>query len=76
LSSLDPIDRAWASALQRTGSFVARHPRGITSAVVIALAGFAATAFGIAPLAPDAADLPSRIVTERRPTPPTCRVAS
>ena len=61
---MDPIDRAWASALQRTGSFVARHPRGITSAVVIALAGFAATAFGIAPLAPDAADLPSRIVTE------------
>lgn len=32
--------------------------------MVIALAGFAATAFGIAPLAPDAADLPSRIVTE------------
>ncbi len=31
---------------------------------MIALAGFAATAFGIAPLAPDAADLPSRIVTE------------
>lgn len=32
--------------------------------MVLALAGFGATAFGIAPLAPDAADLPSRIVTE------------
>ena len=31
---------------------------------MLALAGFGATAFGIAPLAPDAADLPSRIVTE------------
>src|SRR5207237_5593376 len=39
-------------------------PRSMTSAVVVALAGFAATAFGIAPLAPDASDLPSRIVTE------------
>lgn len=32
--------------------------------MVLALAGFAAAAFGIAPLAPDAADMPSRIVTE------------
>ncbi|HEV7914111.1 MAG TPA: peptidoglycan DD-metalloendopeptidase family protein [Albitalea sp.] len=61
---MDPVDRAWANALQRTGRFVTRHPRQISAAVVIALAGFAATAFGIAPLAPDAADLPSRIVTE------------
>jgi murein DD-endopeptidase MepM/ murein hydrolase activator NlpD len=64
LSSLDPVDRAFASGLARTGRFVARHPRSVTSAVVIALAGFGITAFGIAPLAPDAADLPSRIVTE------------
>jgi murein DD-endopeptidase MepM/ murein hydrolase activator NlpD len=61
---LDPVDRAWAQALQRTGQFVTRHPRAITSTVLVALAGFAATAFGIAPRAPDAADLPSRIVTE------------
>ncbi|RQP26434.1 M23 family peptidase [Albitalea terrae] len=53
-----------ASALERTGKFVSRHPRSITTAVVLALAGFGVTAFGIAPLAPDAADLPSRIVTE------------
>ncbi|TMH13205.1 MAG: M23 family metallopeptidase [Betaproteobacteria bacterium] len=34
------------------------------SVVVMGLAGFGATAFGIAPMAPDAADLPRRIVTE------------
>jgi murein DD-endopeptidase MepM/ murein hydrolase activator NlpD len=64
LSSLDPVDRAVAAGLERTGRFVTGHPRGLTSAIVLALAGFGVTAFGIAPLAPDAADLPSRIVTE------------
>ncbi|HJV63960.1 MAG TPA: M23 family metallopeptidase [Albitalea sp.] len=53
-----------ADGLARTGRFVNRHPRSITTAIVVALAGFGVTAFGIAPLAPDAADLPSRIVTE------------
>lgn len=64
VSSLDPVDRAVVACLQAVGRFVARYPRGITTAIVVALAGFGATAFGIAPLAPDAADLPSRIVTE------------
>jgi murein DD-endopeptidase MepM/ murein hydrolase activator NlpD len=64
LSSFDSVDRAWAQAWQRTGQFVTRHPRSLTTAVMITLAGFAATAFGIAPMAPDAADLPRRIVTE------------
>ncbi len=31
---------------------------------MLALAGFGVTAFGIAPMAPDAADLPKRVVTE------------
>lgn len=31
---------------------------------MLALAGFGATAFGLAPMAPDAADLPKRLVTE------------
>jgi murein DD-endopeptidase MepM/ murein hydrolase activator NlpD len=61
---LDSLDRAAASAWQRTGQFVSRHPRSLTSAVMLALAGFGATAFGIAPMAPDAADLPRHIVTE------------
>lgn len=64
LSSLDPVHQSWAQAHHRTGRFFAHHSRSTTWAVVLGLAGFAATAFGIAPLAPDAADMPSRIVTE------------
>lgn len=41
-----------------------RHPRAATGSVVALLGGFAVTAFGIAPLAPDAADLPQHLVTE------------
>ena len=41
-----------------------RHPRRLTAGVVTLLSGFAVTAFGIAPLAPDAADLPRRLVQE------------
>lgn len=36
----------------------------MTAGLVIGLTGFAVTAFGIAPLAPDAAELPQRWVTE------------
>jgi len=40
------------------------HHRGIVAAVIVMLGGFAVTAFGIAPLAPDAALLPQRLITE------------
>lgn len=45
-------------------AFAARHPRALTTTVVGLLSGFAITAFGIAPLAPNAADLPQRTVAE------------
>jgi murein DD-endopeptidase MepM/ murein hydrolase activator NlpD len=61
---LDFVERALGLALQRTGRFVTRHPRSLTVAVVVTLAGCAATAFGIAPMSKDTPDLPSRIVTE------------
>ena len=48
----------------RARRFVAAHPRSLTTAVMLALAGFAATAFGIAPLVPDASNMPKRLVTE------------
>jgi murein DD-endopeptidase MepM/ murein hydrolase activator NlpD len=64
LNSLEVLDRTAVTALGRTVRFVASHPRGFTSAVVVALAGFAATAFGIAPMANDPADLPQRLVSE------------
>ncbi|MEQ1683223.1 MAG: peptidoglycan DD-metalloendopeptidase family protein [Burkholderiaceae bacterium] len=58
------IDRALASASAHTASFVRTHPRSLTAAVMVALAGFGAAAFGIAPMVPDASDLPKRLVTE------------
>jgi len=64
LKSLDSLDRAVAAALVRTSRIVSSHPRSLTAAVVIGLGGFAATAFGIAPMMPDASDLPKRWVTE------------
>ena len=51
-------------ATARTGRFVVAHPRKLSAAVMLALAGFGATAFGIAPMAPDASNLPKRLVTE------------
>lgn len=50
--------------LRRAQAAAHRHPRRLAAAVVGVLGGFAITAFGIAPLAPDAADLPQRVVTE------------
>ena len=38
------------------------HRRKITAAVLVLLGGSAVTAFGIAPLAPDAADLPRQVI--------------
>lgn len=52
---------AWTD---RAEHLAARHRRSIVGAVVVLLAGFGVTAFGIAPLAPDAALLPQRVVTE------------
>ena len=64
LISSDSIDRAMAAAVAHTGRLVSAHPRSLSAAVMLALAGFGVTAFGISPLAPDAADLPQRLVTE------------
>jgi len=50
-----------ASDLQ---AFAARHHRGLTAGAISVLAGFAAAAFAIAPLAPDASTLPQRWVQE------------
>lgn len=44
--------------------FSTRHRKRIVAAAVVAMAGFTVTAFGIAPLAPDAASLPVRTLTE------------
>lgn len=41
-----------------------RHPRRLPGGLLVALGGFAVAAFGIAPLAPDAAKLPQQLVSE------------
>lgn len=53
-----------SNALNAAQSFTTRNRRGIVAAAVALMAGFGVTAFGIAPLAPDAAELPQRLVTE------------
>ncbi|MDR7269073.1 murein DD-endopeptidase MepM/ murein hydrolase activator NlpD [Pelomonas saccharophila] len=57
------------ASLQRAEAFAAKHPRALTASVVGALSCFAVTAFGIAPLAPDAAQLPKRTLVEAIATP-------
>ena len=56
-----------SSRLARFNELARRHPRRVVAAVCCLLGGFAVTAFGIAPLAPDAAELPRRTVTESVP---------
>ena len=51
--------------LQRAHASARRHPRRVAAAVLTVLGGFGITAFGIAPLAPDAALLPQRTVIEQ-----------
>jgi len=57
------------TAINSAEAFAAKHPRALTASVVGALSCFAVTAFGIAPLAPDAAALPKRTLVETLETP-------
>jgi murein DD-endopeptidase MepM/ murein hydrolase activator NlpD len=67
MKSLGSLERGLTLASARLGHIVSTHPRGLTGAVMLALGGFGATAFGIAPLAPDAAHLPQRLIVEELP---------
>ena len=58
------MDAAWDYTSAHIASFASRYPRTLTATVSLGLAGFAATAFGIAPQVPDASDLPQRTVVE------------
>ena len=61
---LSTIDTAWDYAAAHVASVVSRYPKTLAGAVSIGLAGFAATAFGVAPMVPDASALPKRTVVE------------
>ncbi|MES2978612.1 MAG: peptidoglycan DD-metalloendopeptidase family protein [Pseudomonadota bacterium] len=43
---------------------MSRHPRRVTTSLAVLLLGTGVTAFGVAPLAPDAAELPVRQIVE------------
>lgn len=64
---MDPISHKVLRPLSSLHAWARRHPGRLTSLALVALGGFAATAFGIAPLAPDAAALPQRLVAEPLP---------
>ena len=68
MESLNQAEKAVETAVQSLFGRVARwahaHPRRLAAGTVSVLAAFAGTAFGLAPMAPDAAALPKRLVTE------------
>ena len=64
LKSLPSVSIAWAYASAHAASCASRYPKTLATTVSLGLAGFAATAFGVAPMVPDAASLPQRTVTE------------
>ncbi|MEO6362156.1 MAG: M23 family metallopeptidase [Caldimonas sp.] len=64
MKSLPSLDMAWAYASAHAASFASRHPKTLAATVSLGLAGFAVTAFGVAPMVPDASTLPRRTVVE------------
>ena len=58
------IPLSFSRVLTCVGESLRRHPRRITGSLAVLLLGTGVTAFGVAPLAPDAADLPVRQVLE------------
>jgi murein DD-endopeptidase MepM/ murein hydrolase activator NlpD len=58
-----PLDRL-PSHLQSTSAWLSRHSRALSAGFVLVLGGFAAAAFGVAPLLPDPADQPRRMVVD------------
>ncbi|MEP6739562.1 MAG: M23 family metallopeptidase [Caldimonas sp.] len=64
MKSLASLEVAWAYASAHAASFASRYPKTLAATVSLGLAGFAATAFGVAPMVPDASSLPKRTIVE------------
>ena len=68
MDSLSHAEQAVETAVQtllgRVANWAHRHPRRLAAGTVTVLAVLAGTAFGLAPMAPDAAVLPKRLVIE------------
>jgi murein DD-endopeptidase MepM/ murein hydrolase activator NlpD len=50
--------------LQRSGAWLSRHSRALSAGFVLVLGGFAAAAFGVAPLLPGPANQPQRLIVD------------
>ena len=68
LSSDDFIDQAATRLSLRAKRLIQRYPRSLAAAVVLALAGFGATAFGVAPSGVDRSSKPQIWITESVPS--------
>jgi murein DD-endopeptidase MepM/ murein hydrolase activator NlpD len=64
LPSIEALTARTLRQAHEAGAWVQRHRRSVVAGAVALLAGFGISAVAIAPLAPDAADLPQRLVTE------------
>lgn len=68
MDSLNQAEKAVETAVQtlfgRLTTWTHAHPRRLAAGTVAVLGVLAGTAFGLAPMAPDASALPKRIVTE------------
>jgi len=68
LDSLNQAEKAVETAVHtffgRIAHWAHAHPRRLAAGTVAVLGALAGTAFGIAPMAPDAANLPKRTITE------------
>ena len=58
------VEAAVTSLFGRVARWAHRHPRRLAAGTATVLAVIAGTAFGLAPMAPDASALPKRLVTE------------
>ena len=58
------LEKPSRSTLQSLQTFTQAHRFGLVAGAVLLLAGFALTAVAVAPLVPDAASLPQRLVVE------------
>ena len=59
------------STLAPVANSLRRHPKRVTTSLAVLLLGTGVTAFGVAPMAPDAADLPVRQILESVEIAPT-----
>ena len=68
MDSLSHAEKAVETAVQslfgRVAHWAHAHPRRLAAGTAAVLAVFAGTAFGLAPMAPDASALPKRLITE------------